>query len=237
LNLDSFRRQYYSVNREKVGDLKKILFILLFIVLVSGVNAQEIKFIVGGSLSKYDIYPEVYFDSDRGDEYRYEISSKTGFLLGTGIEFTLARNISFEIDVLYLQKGTKVHKVYSQIEIFVFPQEYTLQVISIPVLLKIKFLRGTSPYILGGHEWSFILSHGFSSRFEGQIGDFASIKEFTETLESSLVFGGGLEMKKKSILFFIEGRYHYGLNNIIKGQPDWTSAKTSTTVLLVGFKI
>lgn len=217
--------------------MKKLVFIFFILALVSGVNAQEIKFMIGGSLSKYDIYPEVYFDSDRGDEYRYEISNTKGFLLGGGIEFTLARNISFEIDVLYLQKGTEVHKVYSQIEIFVVPQKYTLQVISIPILLKIKFLRGTSPYILGGHEWSFILSHGFSSRFDGRIGDFASIKGFTETLESSLVFGGGFEMKEKSILFFIEGRYHYGLNNIIKGQLDWTTAKTRTIVLLVGFKI
>jgi len=221
-----------------VGGVKKLVFIFFILALVSGVNAQEIKFMVGGSLSKYDIWPEVYFDSDRGDEYRYEISSKTGFLLGTGIEFTLARNISFEIDVLYLQKGTEVHKVYSQIEIFVVPQKYTLQVISIPILLKIKFLRGTSPYILGGHEWSFILSHGFRSRLlDGRTGDFSSIKELTETLESSLVFGGGFGMKEKSILFFIEGRYHYGLNNIIKGQLDWTSAKTRTIVLLVGFKI
>ena len=217
--------------------MKKFLFIFLSLIFVSRLYTHEIKFMLGGNLSKYRISPEVYYDSVLGDDYTYEISSKKGFLLGAGIEFNLARNISFEIDALYLQKGTEVHKSYSLLEIYVAPQKYTLHVISIPVLLKIKFLRETSPYILGGHELSLILSHGFSSSLDGVTGDFISRKEDTTTFESSLVFGGGLEMKVKAASFFIEGRYHYGLNNIIKGQIDWESTKTRSVALILGFKI
>ena len=217
--------------------MKKFLFIFLSLIFVSRLYAHEIKFMLGGNLSKYRISPEVYYDSVLGDDYTYEISSKKGFLLGAGIEFNLARNISFEIDALYLQKGTKAHKSYSLLEIYVAPQKYTLHVISIPVLLKIKFLRGTSPYILGGHELSLVLSHGSRSSLDGGTEDFISRKEDTTTFESSLVFGGGLEMKVKAASFFIEGRYHYGLNNIIKGQIDWESTKTRSVALILGFKI
>jgi len=217
--------------------MKKFLFILLSLIFVSRLYAHDIKFILGGNLSKYEISPEVYYDSVLGDNYTYEISSKKGFLLGVGIEFNLTRNISFEIDALYLQKGTEVQKLYSLIEIGIFPQRYTLHVINMPVLLKIKFLRGSSPYIFGGHELSFILSHGFRSFFNGRTGDVASITESTKTLESGLVYGGGFEMRLKETSLFIEVRYHYGLNNIIKGQIDWESAKTRSVALILGFKI
>ena len=217
--------------------MKKFLFIFLSLIFVSRLYAHEIKFMLGGNLSKYIISPEVYYDSVLGDDYTYEISSKKGFLLGAGIEFNLARNISFEIDALYLQKGTEVQKFYSHLEIGIAPQKYTLHVINIPVLLKIKFLCGSSPYIFGGHEWSLILSHGFRSFLDGRTGDFASITESTETLESGLVYGGGFEIKLKPVSLFIEVRYHYGLNNIIKDQIDWESTKTRSVALILGFKI
>lgn len=218
--------------------MKKVLFILLLILLVPGAHAHDIKFMLGGSLSKYKIWPETYFDSDRGDDYSYEISTKKGFLLGAGIEFNLARYISLEVDALYLQMGTEAQRFYSLLEIYVAPQKYTLHVITIPILLRIKFLRGSSPYILGGHEWSLVLLHGWRSFLDGLTGDFTSITESTETLESGLVYGGGFEMRLRETSLFIEVRYHYGLNNITRGaQIDWETAKTRTIVLIAGFKI
>lgn len=222
---------------KKVHSAFLCVFMFLCIVNVSDAYAHEIKFMLGGNLSKYEISPEVYYDSVLGDNYTYEIRSKKGFLLGAGIEFNLTRNISFEINTLYLQKGTEVQQFYSLIEIGVFPQRYTLHVINMPVLLKIKLLRGSSPYIFGGHELSFILSHGFRSFFNGRTGDFASIKESTETFESGLIYGGGFEIMLKKTTLFIEARFLKGLNNIIKNQIDWETVKTRTIVLLAGFKI
>ena len=223
---------------KKVHIILLCVFTFLYIVSLSGAYAHEIKFMLGGNLSKYEISPEVYYDSVLGDNYTYEIRSKKGFLLGAGIEFNLTRNISLEVDALYLQKGTEAQKFYSLIEIYLAPQKYTLHVVTLPILLKIRFLRGSSPYILGGHEWSLVLLHGVRPFFDGQTGDRISVTESTETLESGLVYGGGFEIKLKKISFFIEARYHYGLNNIIKGnQIDWETAKTRTIVILAGFKI
>ena len=219
--------------------MKKFLFIFLSLIFISRLYAHEIKFMLGGNLSKYEISPEVYQDPF-WREYTYEISSKKGFFLGAGIEFNLARNISFEIDALYLQKGTKAHKSYSLLEIYVAPSKYTLHVISIPLLLNIKFLSGSSPYVLGGGEFSFILSHGYTyvpSVEDGITRDRISIKEFTQSFDYGLVLGAGFEVKMEATSFFIEGRYYHGLRNIIKGSIDWKSTKTTSVALILGFKI
>ena len=217
--------------------MKKFLFILLSLIFVSRLYAHEIKFMLGGNFSKYVISPEVYYDSVLGDDYTYEISKKKGFLLGCGIEFALARNVSIEIDGLYFQKGSRIQQFYSLLEIGVFPQNYTLHVISIPLLLKIKFLSGSSPYVLGGSEFSFILSHGYTSVLDGRTGDWISIKEFTQSFDYGLVLGAGFEVKMETTSFFIEGRYYPGLRNIIKGSIDWESTKITSVALILGFKI
>ena len=168
--------------------MKKFLFIFLSLIFVSRLYAHEIKFMLGGNISKYEISPEVYYGSVRGYEfeYTYEISNTKGFLFGCGIEFALTRNVSIEIDGLYFQKGSSIQKLYSPLEsplenlaIIDLLLSYNLEGISIPLLLKIKFLSGSSPYILGGGEFSFILSHGVETIFDDQTEDWVSKKEFT----------------------------------------------------------
>ncbi len=220
--------------------MKKFLFIFLSLIFVSRLYAHEIKFMLGGTISKYEISPAVYFDSDKGDNYTYEISDKRGFLFGCGIEFALTRNVLIEIDGLFFQKGSRIQRFYSNIEIYVLPQSYTLNVISIPLLLKIKFLSDSSPYILGGGEFSFILSHGFKTIFneyDEHAGDWTSKKEFTKSFDYGLVLGIGFEVKMETTSFFIEGRYYPGRRNIIKGSIDWESTKVTSVAIILGFKI
>jgi len=222
-------------NKKKVVSV--LFFLSAFFMLFSAVYAQEIKFMLGGNLSKYSTWPEVYFDSALGDEYTYEIGNKKGFLLGSGIEFALTRNVAIEIDGLYFQKGSRIQKCYSLLEIYVCPKNYTLHVINIPLLLKIKFLSGSSPYVLGGGEFSFILSHGCRSILDGRTGNRISIKEFTKSFDYGLVLGGGFEVNMEATSYFIEGRYYLGLRNIIKGSIDWETTKTSAVALILGLKI
>ncbi len=200
---------------------------------------------LGGNLSKYEVSPEVYYGSVRGYEfeYTYEISNTIRFLIGCGIEFALTRNVSIEIDGLYFQKGSSIQKLYSPLEsgvelaIIDLLLSYNLEGISIPLLLKIKFLSGSSPYILGGGEFSFILSHGYQTIIEGRTVDRTNIKEFTQSFDYGLVLGAGFEVKMETTSFFIEGRYYPGLRNIIKGSIDWESAKITSVALILGFKI
>lgn len=219
------------------GTMKKFLFIFLIIGLVSGTYAKEFKFMGGLNFSNYAIRPEVNFDIDKGDEYSYEINNITSFLIGGGIEFSIARNIALEIDGFYFQKGSRIHQVYYHIEIYVVPWEYTLNVISIPAMFKIKILPSFPLYLLGGEEFSFISSHRYVFDFGDYKGDEQNVKENTRSFDYGLIFGAGYEMKLLAISFFIEGRYHLGLSNISKGMRDWESLKTRSIVLILGFKI
>ncbi|MBC8358515.1 MAG: PorT family protein [Candidatus Aminicenantes bacterium] len=215
--------------------MKKFLFVLFSIVLVSGAYAQEFKLICGLNLSKYILLPDLNQEII-GIKFERNSNYKTGFSLGCGVEFALSKNIAFEIDWLYSQKGCKgeIKPVYPGS--YVIPTKYTLHLFSIPVILKIKFLPDSSPYILGGGEFSFVLTHRYTYIFNGG-GDGLNITENTKYLDYGLVFGGGFEIRSKAASLFIEVRYHLGLQNISKDYFKFESIKTRAAVLILGFKI
>jgi len=224
---------------KKVHIILLCVFVFLCIVTVSNAYAHDIKFMLGGSLSRYKIQPEVYFTGT--EEIRNEVSYKSGFLMGVGIELALAKNMALEIDALYLQKGSKVQQVTFPLEIYALETNYTFHAISVPALFKIRLTPGTSPYVLGGAEIALAISHRKSTPDayipEEDLNGGVDITDTTTRFDYSIVFGTGLELKAKGCKFFIEGRYHYGLSNIAKRPIYWESVKTRTIIFLVGFKI
>ncbi len=224
---------------KKVHIILLCVFVFQCIVTVSDAYAHDIKFMIGGSLSKYEILPEVWFNGP--EEIRNNISYKNGFLLGVGIEFALAKNLALEIDAMYFQKGSKVQQVTFPLEIYALESNYTYHSCSVPALLKIRLTSGTSPYVLGGAEIALAISHRKSTPdayIPGEdLNGGVDITETTTRFDYSIVIGSGFELKANGVNFFIEGRYHHGLSNIAKRPIYWESAKTRTIVLLVGFKI
>ncbi|MDH5466484.1 MAG: PorT family protein [Candidatus Aminicenantes bacterium] len=205
--------------------MKKFLFILLSLIVVSQLSAQDFKFIQGISLSRYAIEPDVFVDA-LGDEYRYDINNVKGFIIGTGIELALASNISTEIDALFYQKGS----------IIVLPLppapylewNYTLTVFSFPVLLKIRPLDEPPVYILCGGEFSFVASHKSNDKY---------ITDVTKDIDYGVVAGGGFEIKMKNNSLFFEIRYHLGLKNITKNWTLHDSVKTNSIAFIIAFKV
>ena len=193
--------------------MKKVVLIFLTIILISTTHAYGFKFMAGGHLSKYAVEPE-----GAGIEWK----NKMGFLVGGGIELFSVPHISLEIEGLYFRKGSKV-------EIIGVEGDYTLDVISIPALIKVKIMPGPSPYILGGGEFSYILTHKL---------DDVDIKNETKSFDYGVIFGAGYEMSMPGASLFFEGRYHLGLANILKDplDPD-ASLKTKALVVIVGIKI
>ncbi len=193
--------------------MKKYLLIFLTIILISTTHAYGFKFMAGGHLSKYAVEPE-----GAGVEWK----NKMGLLMGAGIKLFSVPNISLDIDGFYFRKGSKFESATEELD-------YTLDVISITPLVRIKFLTGPSPYILGGGEFSYILTHK-----SGDIDIKANYKSF----DYGLVFGAGYQMSMPGASLFFEGRYHLGLANISDDplDPD-ASLKTKTLVVIVGIKI
>ena len=192
--------------------MRKFLLIFLAVILISANHAYGFKVMFGGHLSKYAVEPE-----GAGIEWK----NKTGFLIGGGIELFSVPHISLEIEGLYFRKGSKV-------DIIGVEGDYTLDVISVPALVKVKILPGPSPYVLGGGEFSYILTHKL---------DDVDIKDTTKSIDYGLVFGAGYELSMPGASLFFEGRYHLGVANILKDPDPGESLKTKSLVVIVGIKI
>jgi hypothetical protein len=192
--------------------MKKYLLIFLTIILVSTTHVYGVKLIVGGHMANYAVEPEVV-----GDEW----NNKMGFLVGGGIELFSVPHISLDIDGFYFRKGSKFKSATEELD-------YTLDVISITPLIRVKFLPGPSPYVLGGGEFSYILTHK---------SGVTDIKANYKSFDYGLVFGAGYKMSMPGASLFFEGRYHLGLNNILKNPAPGASLKTKVLVVIVGVKI
>jgi opacity protein-like surface antigen len=192
--------------------MKKYLLIFMTIILVSTTHAYGVKLIVGGHLAKYAVEPEVV-----GDEWK----NKTGVLVGGGIELFSVPHISLDIDGFYFRKGSKFKSATEELD-------YTLDVISITPVVRVKFLPGPSPYVLGGGEFSYILTHK---------SEDVDIKNLIKSFDYGFVFGAGFRMSMPGASLFFEGRYHLGVANILKDPLPGVSLKTKALVVVVGIKI
>jgi len=200
--------------------MKKFISIISgLMIVVSAVNA-DFKIMGGFDLSKYRVLPE---------EANINWNYKRGFLAGIGFERTFYRNIFLEFDVLYFKKGSKIELV----DLPNFKMKYNLNSLSIPILLRVKLLDGTAPYILGGIEFSSILSHTVKSEGKEEV----DIKQSTKSIDYGFVFGCGFEIEiEEYLFFFIEARYHLGRANIINNPVEKDSINTQAILVLVGVK-
>jgi len=226
--------------------VKRSFLFLLFMILVSEAFAWDFKLLGGAGLSSYSIYPTKVYWGGYGDYYRYDTSYQPGFLVGAGIEWPLAKRIAMEIDVLYFKKGSKI--TMSRLDELYWKTDYVLNVISVPVLIKIKALPDSSPYIVHGGELSYTLSHKYSSTSypeypydQGpQQYPPESIKDSTKSFSFGVVVGAGWEIKIRGISLLVEARYHFGLINILSEDqsvpPMLESIKPNSQVILCALK-
>ena len=217
--------------------MKKYFFVFFIIMLVSGTYAQEFKLIIGSNYSKYGISQHIFQD-EWGSEYENKISSKNGFLFGGGIEFAFNENMAIEIDALYFQKGSD-YKLFREGVYYGKKRNYILNVISFPILLKIKFFRASSPYILGGCEFSLILTHESRETYdllevEQHYED--NLKDKSKGTDFGVIYGGGFEIKMPVVSIFIEGRSSLGLRNIAEHYLI-DLIKTRSVMIIIGLKI
>ena len=219
--------------------MKRLLIFLFSLFLVSGAFAQQLKLLGGASLSRYALSPEVIYEypwlDSLGYWKNYKSSFNQGFLFGTGVEFPLFKNIALEIDALYFRKGSGL--TLSVNDIPFVKKNYILNVVSLPLLVKFKFLPHSSPYILHGGEISYVLSHKYKQGEEEPIeGEYININDETRSFDFGAVVGGGFEIEVRRASFFVEVRYHFGLVNILSEADGVQSMKTKAEVVIFGLK-
>ena len=199
-----------------------------------------IRFKLLGGLSLGSVYHSEaeYQDFDEDEWKKYQM----GLVGGIGIES--GGTFKVELDILYFQKGVKYEGSAeeggetAEADISLIVDE-----ISAPIMLKFKLNNGTSPFLLAGGEAAYILSskakYSISTTSAGSESGTEDLIENTNRLDYGVVLGAGFELYTGRTAFSIEGRYHYGLANLIKeteeiDPDDWV--KTKTIVVIAGIK-
>lgn len=196
------------------------------VITVPGLYADGIKLMGGLNLSKYSA-------STKGENQGW--SYQAGLCVGGGFEFDLSesRKIAIEIDALFIQKKGSPGE---DPDLPNLKQTYSLNTLRFPVLARVKFKADSPLFILGGSEFSLIMSH----KLERRIGDQKSqidLKESTKSVDFGLVLGIGFEIKIREFqTIFIESRYHFGLVNVIQELEDLESLKTHALLIVFGIK-
>jgi opacity protein-like surface antigen len=197
--------------------MKRITCFILYLIVVSGLHA-DFKIMGGMNLSKYRVLSET-----EGINW----NNKLGFLAGIGLEKDFAPHTILEFDILYFVKGCQVEIRGNS------PFKYDLRVLSLPFMLKIKLLEETSPYVVGGIELSYILSHKIKLEKQAEV----DLKENTRSFDYGFVVGFGFELKIEEHLFlFIEARYHQGKVNLISNPGAEESMFTRSILAVLGVK-
>ena len=160
---------------------------------------------------------------------------RVGFAGGLGYERG-GSLIGFEIDLLYLPKGALFKGDLSGIT---FDLKFSIDEVSIPILLKLNILRNTMPnvYLLAGGEMAFILQSELV--YKVQISEppidssgTEDIKKNLKPLDYGLVLGAGASLPLGGISVFIEGRYHLGMAELEEKPGDYETLVTGTEKFL-----
>jgi hypothetical protein len=138
--------------------------------------------------------------------------------------------VSVQPEVLYTRMGAK----YAD-EVEDFRLEYRFDYVQVPVLLKFNIVPAgpIRPFLYGGGYGAYLLkAEGFMQM--GEESETADIIEDLQRYDYGVVGGGGLAFKLPGISLSVEGRYNYGLANIIKEPGDGESMKNRSIMVLVG---
>jgi len=183
---------------------------------------------------------------DNPDQYKSSLMGLAG-----GIGFETGGQVGVEVDIMYVQKGIKLEgNIDAGGGQFIdFDVSLVINQIAIPVLLRLKFMPGTSPYLLLGGAVSYILSSTADYSISDNTGpldsgsqdllkdDTGEDPEILSRLDYSIIGGVGLELAMGTMRLYFEGRYIYGMANIIheaqRDAADWM--KLSTILIMGGF--
>lgn len=196
------------------------------VTVVSGLYADGFKLMVGLNLLKY---------SARASEGTFRWSQKLGLCAGGGFEFDLgeSQKIAIEIDGFIVQKkGARIEDGKSTNGELTF----SMSTLRFPVLARFKPKASFPLYMLGGSEFSLVLSHSFERRI-GESKQQGDIKELTRRSDLGLVLGCGFEVRIKEFQnLFVEVRFHYGSLNMNGDYKEFSSLRTHVLLLVVGIK-
>lgn len=137
-------------------------------------------------------------DSDLGDTF--DDGNRTGFAGGVFLDFGGSSPLGLQVGAQYSQKG-------AEFDLGDTVEDLTLNYLEIPAVVKLGIPLGImKPSVLGG------VALGFRTGC-GDAGAFDCDEEVTSTEWAGLM-GADVAFYLGGLTLFVDGRYHFGLNDI-----------------------
>lgn len=177
------------------------LFLALGIVLslCAAASAQESAAGITGKGFKLGLgIADISTDYSELNEF---LDSRVGFSGGAFLTYALDRQFSLQPELLYVSKGAGK-------DLFFFNAHWNLDYLEIPVLLKLDLSPDASlhPSLFAGPALDILMSSKFHV-----INEDYDLKDYTTSLDFSLIFGAGLDYKR----FTFDVRYSLGLSSVV----------------------
>jgi Outer membrane protein beta-barrel domain len=149
-----------------------------------------------------------------------------------GVFFDLGLGfVSIQPEILYVRMGAayEVDELNSL--------EFRLHYIQAPVLLRLNIIPAgpVRPFLCGGGYGAYLLKSEGVMEIDG-VTEKTDVTDEYERIDYGLVGGAGIMFKLGIIGLSVEGRYTYGLANIIKDPLAGESVKNRSLMALVGIK-
>lgn len=165
----------------------------------------------------------------------YSPATKSGLLQfsgGLGLEMSFTTNIAVEVDLLYAPGGAKFEATYPD---GIYSETFKGYGLSLPVLLKVSFLSGTTPFVVAGGAVGYTLSQKDFWKNPWDSGE-DDLTDDVNRLQYGLVFGGGVDFALAGMTFSLEARYSLGLSNLFKDPWPGQKATIQNIFILANYK-
>ena len=179
------------------------IFTLLFtILLLNLLPAQDIYVGGIGGINFADMHID-------GEEVG-DVTTQSVLIIGGVIGFPLIANTFIQLEPKYMQKGGIVELQNEDFDI-----ELTSGYLEIPVLIRHE-LANNRFHVLAGPTLCMILFSEMKSEYSS-LTFTADSKEVMKTFDFGMTVGAGVSMPFLIGSLFLDGRYSYGLSNIMDG--------------------
>ena len=187
-------------------------------------DAQTIGFKLGASFSNLSI------DGTTGPS-----DWSSGFVGGGFVRFGFGR-LGIQPEVLSVTKGAEFDAGEGAED-----SSIDIEYIAVPVLLHLPLTYGASfaPYLIGGPEFAFDIGCEYSTDagdVDCDSDDFPDGALERKSIDIGLSAGGGFAFAMGPGALLVEGRYTWGLTNIVDG-PDPDEMKNRSVYVLAGYSI
>lgn len=147
-----------------------------------------------------------------------------------GVFFNLGLGfLTVQPEALYVRMG-------AQLEFEGDALQYRLEYVQVPVLLKLNIIPAgpIRPFVYGGAYGSYLFNAKGVLIVDGAVAEEEDMDDMFEKYDYGVLGGGGITFKLPGIALSVEGRYNYGLANILTDPIEGESLKNSSWMALVG---